>query len=246
MADPPLPAPFTWIAGHVAIDLGDVRVRFTTRRGGTSTGPYESLNLGGSTDDDPAAVQANHAAVAAALGYDAATRAWGRQVHGGEVQIRHTVPQPGEARLEVDGQVTALPGVAVTVMAADCLPVALAAPGAVAMLHGGWRGLAAGVLEAGVEAMRALGADGAIVAAIGPGAGPCCYEAGDEVHAALGHGVGRNVDLKAAARQRLLAAGVAEVHDTARCTICSDPQLFFSHRRDRGITGRQAGIAWRS
>jgi polyphenol oxidase len=246
MADPVLPAPFVWSAGHIAIDLGDTRVRFTTRRGGTSTGPYASLNLGGSTDDDPAAVQANHAAVASALGYNAATRAWGRQVHGSDVQIRDAVPQAGEAPRDVDGQATALPGVAVTVMAADCLPVALAAPGAVAMLHGGWRGLAGGVLEAGVAAMRALGAEGTIVAAIGPGAGPCCYEAGDEVHAALGHSVGRNVDLKAAARDRLRAAGVADVHDVGLCTICSDPELFFSHRRDRGVTGRQAGIAWRS
>jgi polyphenol oxidase len=246
MADPVIPSPFYWIAGQIAIDLGEARVRFTTRRGGTSTGPYASLNLGGSTDDDPAAVQANHAAVASALGYDAATRAWGRQVHGADVQIRDTVPLPSEARREVDGQATALPSVAVTAMAADCLPVALAAPGAVAMLHGGWRGLAGGVLESGVQALRTLGADGPIVAALGPGAGPCCYEAGDEVHVALGHSVGRNVDLKAAARDRLVAAGASEVHDVGLCTICSDPALFFSHRRDRGVTGRQAGIAWRS
>ncbi len=246
MADPDLPAPFTWTAGQIAIDLGDVRVRFTTRRGGMSTGPYESLNLGGSTDDDPAAVQANHRVIAAALGYDSTTRAWGRQVHGAEVQIRDAVPCEGDEPRAVDGQATALGGVAVTAMAADCLPIALAAPGAVAMLHGGWRGLAGGVLEAGVGAIRALGADGDIAAAIGPGAGPCCYEAGDDVHAALGHSVGRNVDLKAAARERLRAAGVAEVHDVALCTICTDQALFFSHRRDRGITGRQAGIAWRS
>jgi copper oxidase (laccase) domain-containing protein len=114
------------------------------------------------------------------------------------------------------------------------------------MLHGGWRGLAGGVLEAGVAAMRELGADGELVAAIGPGAGPCCYEAGDEVHAALGHSAGQNVDLKAAARDRLRGAGVAEVHDVGLCTICSDAGLFFSHRRDRGVTGRQAGIGWRS
>jgi purine-nucleoside/S-methyl-5'-thioadenosine phosphorylase / adenosine deaminase len=245
-ADPALPAGFAWVAGHIAIDLGAARVRFTTRRGGVSTGPYASLNLGGSTDDDPGAVRANHATVAAALGYDPDTRAWARQVHGTDVQRRLATPAPGEAPVDADGQATALTGVAVTVMAADCLPVALVAPGAVAMLHGGWRGLAGGVLEQGVDALRELGADGDIVAAIGPGAGPCCYEAGPEVHAALGHGIGRNVDLKAAARDRLLRAGVATVHDVDLCTICAPEELFFSHRRDRGVTGRQAGIAWRS
>jgi polyphenol oxidase len=79
-------------------------------------------------------------------------------------------------------------------------------------------------------------------AAIGPGAGPCCYEAGPEVHAAIGHSNGANVDLKAAAAQRLRAAGAVEVRDTGICTICDE--RFFSHRRDDGVTGRQAGVAW--
>jgi purine-nucleoside/S-methyl-5'-thioadenosine phosphorylase / adenosine deaminase len=245
-ADPVLPEPFAWAGEHIVIDLGDVTVRFTTRRGGVSAGPHASLNLGGSTDDDPAAVAANHVAIAAELGYDPATRAWGRQVHGTDVQQRRTPPRPREPPVDADGQATARAAVAVTVMAADCLPIALAAPRGVAMLHGGWRGLAGGIIEAGVEAMGELRAGGPIVAAIGPGAGPCCYEAGPEVHAALGHSVGRNVDLKAAARDRLLGAGAVEVHDVGLCTICADPALFFSHRRDHGVTGRQAGIAWRS
>jgi YfiH family protein len=244
--DPMLPPAFRWLGDQIAIDLGDVRVRFTTRRGGVSTGPYASLNLGGSTGDDPAAVLANHAAIAAALGYDAETRAWGRQVHGAVVERRRSAAPAGGDVIDADGQATALRGVAVTVMAADCLPIALAAPGAVAMVHGGWRGLAAGVVEQGVRALTDLGAAAPIVAAIGPGAGPCCYEAGDEVHAALGHSAGRNVDLKAAARDRLLAAGVAEIHDVALCTMCAPDGLLFSHRRDHGVTGRQAGIAWRS
>ncbi len=246
MTDPALPPPFRWLGDHVAIDLDDVHVRFTTRRGGVSTGAYASLNLGGSTDDHPAAVLANHTASAAALGYDADTRAWGRQVHGTFVQRRAVIPWVGQDVIEADGQATALRGVAVTATAADCLPIALAAPGAVAMVHGGWRGLAAGVIEEGVRAINELGAGEPVVAAIGPGAGPCCYEAGDEVHGALGHGVGRNVDLKAAARDRLLDAGVAEVHDLGLCTICAGDELFFSHRRDDGVTGRQAGIAWLS
>jgi copper oxidase (laccase) domain-containing protein len=87
------------------------------------------------------------------------------------------------------------------------------------------------------------------VAAIGPGAGGCCYEVGEEVHhrfAAYDHGAhrGSNLDLKAIARAQLTAAGVSRVDDVGLCTICSPPGLFFSHRRDRGMTGRQAGVAW--
>jgi copper oxidase (laccase) domain-containing protein len=116
------------------------------------------------------------------------------------------------------------------------------------MLHGGWRGLAAGIVEEGVRALRELAGEARIAAAIGPGAGPCCYEVGSEVHAAFADHAeahrGRNLDLKAIARAELERAGVQTVHDVALCTICSDPSLFYSHRRDHGITGRQAGIAW--
>jgi copper oxidase (laccase) domain-containing protein len=137
------------------------------------------------------------------------------------------------------------------VLVADCVPVALIAPGAVAMLHCGWRGLAHGIVEHGVAAIRELGASDGVEAAIGPGAGRCCYEVGDEVHAAFAsYGPeirdGRNLDLKLIARRALEAAGVTAVHDTELCTMCSDPELFFSHRRDGGVTGRQSGLAWRS
>jgi polyphenol oxidase len=116
------------------------------------------------------------------------------------------------------------------------------------MLHAGWRGLATGVVAAGVAA---FGDEPPLAAAIGPGAGPCCYEAGEEVQVAfadLGPEFwdGRNVDLKAIAITKLREAGVQEVHDAGLCTICGDPELFFSHRRDGGVTGRQAGVAWRS
>ncbi len=153
--------------------------------------------------------------------------------------------------LEADGQATRLRGVAPMVMTADCLPIALAGDGAVAMLHAGWRGLAAGIVAEGVRAMRELGAGRPIEAAIGPGAGGCCYEVGEEVHAEFaeyGDRVrrGRNLDLKAIAREDLARAGVAAVHDVGLCTICSDETLFFSHRRDHGVTGRQAGLAWLS
>jgi polyphenol oxidase len=129
---------------------------------------------------------------------------------------------------------------------ADCLPVLLAAEGGVAALHCGWRPLAGGIVEEGLRALREVGADGPVQAAIGPGARGCCYEVGEEVHAhfaAYDARRGRNLDLAAVARAQLEANGV-EVHDTGLCTICDE--RFFSHRRDRGVTGRQAGVAWRS
>ena len=125
---------------------------------------------------------------------------------------------------------------------ADCLPIAVAGDGGVAMLHGGWRGLAAGIVGAGVEAVAGR------AAAIGPGIGPCCYEVGEEVLAAfapLGEGVavGRMLDLKAVARALLERAGVTEIEDAGLCTSCNQ-DLFFSHRGGGPETGRQAGIAW--
>jgi len=115
----------------------------------------------------------------------------GAQVHGAVVRRVGTLdPGPGEA----DGQATALGGLAVMVQVADCLPVAVAGPGAVAMLHAGWRGLAGGVLEEGVAALRELAGDGPLAAVIGPGARGCCYEVGDEVRAAFG-ATGRTIDL---------------------------------------------------
>jgi polyphenol oxidase len=229
---------------HIAVDLPGARAVFTTRRGGFSEGPYESLNLGRLTDDRPEHVERNRELVQREVG---ATLARIRQVHGTRV-LRITAP-PGDGDLpEADGQATALPGVAPMVLVADCVPIVVAGGGAVAVLHAGWRGLAAAIVHEGVRAVRELGTPGPIAAAIGPGAGPCCYEVGDEVHAAFeryGDGArrGRNLDMKAIARAQLRDAGVAAVHDVGRCTICA-PSEFFSHRRDRGVTGRQAGVAW--
>jgi polyphenol oxidase len=234
-------APFRPLGDHIAIDLPGGRAVFTTRRGGTSTGPYASLNLGRWTDDD--AVEANRDVLAELTGVPRERVAQGRQVHGAVVRRVTEPPFTPSPPDEADGQATALGGVAPIVLTADCLPIALIAPEAVAMLHAGWRGLDSGVVAEGVRAVRELGA-GDVVAAIGPGAGPCCYEAGPEVHEALGASVGRNVDLKLAARRRLEEVGVTEVHDVGLCTICEE--RFFSHRRARGLTGRQAGIAWRS
>jgi YfiH family protein len=235
-----LTAPFEWIGDHVGIALPGGRALFTTRRGGVSGGPYASLNLGRWTDDEPAAIEENRERLARHVGFPLDALTQQRQVHGKTVE---RIAAPGGPR-DADGQVTAQPGLALLVLTADCLPIALIAPGAVAMLHAGWRGLAEGIVEEGVAAMRELGAT-EIQAAIGPGAGPCCYEVGEEVAGAFGQPAGR-LDLKASAAERLRAAGVATVHDAGLCTICSDPSLFFSHRRDGGLTGRQAGVAWRS
>ena len=241
-----VPEPFYADAEHFAIDLPGARALFTTRRGGCSGGAYASLNLGRWTDDDPAAVEHNREALQRTLGV---RFAYGRQVHGTRVRRVHAASSNGAAPEEADGHATALSGVAPMVLTADCVPIAIAGDGVVAMLHVGWRGLAAGVVAEGVGAVRELGASGPLSAAIGPGAGPCCYEVSEDVHSAFteyGPAArrGSNLDLKAVARIQLERAGVAGVHDAELCTICSDPSLFYSHRRDRGVTGRQAGIAW--
>ena len=240
------PRPFYELAGHFAIDLPGARAVFTTRRGGCSAGPYRSLNLGVFTADDPDAVAYNRAAVRAQL--DAPPLSFVHQVHGAAVR-RITAATPAAADPpKVDGQATDAASVAPVALVADCLPVAVAGDGTVAMLHAGWRGLATGVIGEGVRAMRELGATGPLRAAIGPGAGVCCYEAGAEMLEAFagvpGARHGAHVDLKAVARHQLRASGVEEVADIGICTICSDPDLLFSHRRDGGVTGRQAGVAW--
>ncbi|MEA2289729.1 MAG: purine-nucleoside/S-methyl-5-thioadenosine phosphorylase / adenosine deaminase [Solirubrobacteraceae bacterium] len=226
---------FASVGEHLGIVLPGGTALFTTRRGGVSEGPFASLNLGLWTDDDPERVRANRARVERLGG---GRLAQAHQVHGTTV-----VEADPDVVPDADGHVTAQPGVAPVVLVADCVPVALVAPEAVGVLHAGWRGLAGGILGEGVDRLRALGAS-TIAAAIGPGAGPCCYEVGPEVHAAFGTS-GRTVDLKAIARARLEEAGVEAVHDCGLCTMC-DPERFFSHRRDGGITGRQAGVVWRS
>lgn len=250
--DAPPPEPFFILARQFAIDLPGARVMFTTRRGGVSTGPYSSFNLGLMTDDVPAAIRENRRRLEEQPG---APVSFVRQVHGASVlstssaeAARRRTAAPGGLP-EADGQLTVEPGCALAALTADCLPVAVAGAGGVAMLHAGWRGLAGGILERGVEALRALGVSGPLSAAIGPGAGPCCYEVGPEVHSVFAEGPvrpqrGAKLDLPGIAAERLRRAGVAEVHDIGLCTICSDPGLFFSHRRERGLTGRQAGVAW--
>jgi polyphenol oxidase len=177
----------------------------------------------------------------AALGLAPGQIAVARQVHGAELVV-HSEQRPGDGDPpEADGHVLSEPGTAALVFTADCLPVAVAGPRGAAILHCGWRGLVAGIVARGTEAV------GATHAAIGPGIGPCCYEVGDDVLGAfsdLGSGVtdGRILDLAEAARRLLRRAGVEEIDSAGLCTSC-EAKRFFSHRRDGG-PGRQAGIAW--
>jgi len=224
----------------IDLEVPGAHVRFTARGGGVSDGAYASLNLGCFTPDDPARVAENHRRAGGGR-----PLAFARQVHGAQVVVLDAPPEAG-AVPEGDGVVTTRRGVAALVVTADCLPIAVAGEGGLAMVHAGWRGLAAGVLEAGVRALRAEGVGAALHAVIGPGAGVCCYEVGDEVAARFPGWArrGRHLDLKAVAAARLRDAGVAEVVDVGRCTLC-EPEVFFSHRASGPVTGRQGGLAWR-
>lgn len=245
------PAPFRTAGAHLEIGLvGGVRAFYSSRAGGFSAPPYDELNLGLLTDDDPVAVGRNRDRLTELTGIPRSRVLQGLQVHGADV-ARARAPRAADAPLEpADGQATSARGLAPLVLTADCMAVTLAAEGAVAVVHAGWRGLAAGVLAEGMTALRALGGRGPVEAAIGPAAGPCCYEVGPEVHAALGalgHGgtglPGDRVDLEAIATRALGALGCDRVHGAGICTICD--ARWFSHRRD-GATGRQAGTAWLS
>jgi YfiH family protein len=234
-------------------DLGAATAAFSTRLGGVSEAPFDSLNLGLLTDDAAEAVAENRLRLATALGFEPEKVAYARQVHGtrllehptesrGSFVGSDTTKEPRDELPEADGHVVRERGSAALVFTADCLAVAVAGPKGVAMLHAGWRGLAGGILAAGVEAVEATSA------AIGPGIGACCYEVGDEVLDAfsdLGEGVaeGRMLELAEVARRQLARAGVESVESAGLCTSC-EAELFFSHRRDAGHTGRQGGIAW--
>jgi YfiH family protein len=235
-------------------DLGGARAAFSTRLGGVSQPPFDQLNLGILTDDEPEAVEENCRRLALALGLEPEQVVFALQVHGTRlIDYAESVSeapmgrlgqtrQSGREIVQADGHLVREPGVSPLIFVADCLPVALFGRGGLALVHAGWRGLAGGIVEAAAEAVQATSA------AIGPGIGPCCYEVGEEVldaFADLGDGVteGRMLDLPEVARRKLVQAGVGKVESAGLCTSC-EPELFFSHRRDHGRTGRQAGIAW--
>jgi YfiH family protein len=240
-------------------ELDRGRAAFSTRLGGVSQEPFDSLNLGLFTGDRRDDVLANRHRLAVALEIDPRRVLSGLQVHGAAVATHASAParsgyaDPVPNPEEVDGHATAQVGLAPLVLVADCLPVALAGPGGVAMLHCGWRGVAAGIVAKGVDAVQAS------TAAVGPGIGACCYEVGPEVVEALGelaegfaapsasgaeeNGTRSMLDLPGVAERALTGAGVEQVELSGLCTSC-EPGLFFSHRRDGGQSGRQAGVAW--
>lgn len=228
-----------------------VRAAFTLRSGGVSSAPYDSLNLGAHVGDSPAAVAENRRRVRARLSLTAEP-AWLEQVHGTRVA---DLGDPQEAGLAADAVLTRRPGRACAVQVADCMPVLFAArdASAVAVAHAGWRGLAAGVLEATVGKLAVD--PGELIAWLGPAISVRHFEVGDEVRAAFLAGdpaasaaFRRNergrwqCDLAALARRRLAALGVTEVSGGTWCTY-SDPARFFSFRRD-GRCGRMAALIW--
>ena len=222
---------------------GPYAVVFSTREGGISEGPYASLNLGRATADEPERVNENRRRLCAEIGAEPDALAMNYQHHSADV-LR---AQAGSRGARGDGIWTDQRGLPVLVLAADCLPIALARANgsepALALLHAGWRGLLEGIVPAGVSALGG----GAVAAAVGPAIGPCCYEVGEDVadrfRRAFGFGLYRDgrLDLWTAAERALRAAGCVRVDRVDLCTACS-PERFFSHRRDEGLTGRQGVI----
>lgn len=233
----------------------------STRAGGVSVAPFDSLNFGRATGDDAASVAENRRRWAAAIG---ARPVWLRQVHGTQV-LRLTADTPDAPPEPADAAWTTERGIACNVGAADCLPALFATVdgGAVAAAHAGWRGLAGGVLEATVAALRegAGVAPRDLVVWLGPCIGPRQFEVGEDVLLAFGQSV-RDPDpalfvprarpdgaprwlanLPALARRRLEALGVGRISGSDTCTV-EDASRFFSFRRDR-TTGRMAAAVWR-
>ncbi len=216
---------------------------FSTRVGGVSAAPFDTLNLGRLTGDAPEHVAENRTRLSVEVGAEADKLCFGRQVHGARVRRADAQGKPG------DGVWTDEPARPLLVFTADCVPVALARANgrtpAVAALHVGWRGLLAGIVAGGAAALGG----GRLTAALGPAIGPCCYEVGADVsepfRARFGAGVVRDgkLDLWSAIEHALRAAGAVQVSRIDLCTACS-PDLFFSHRRDGERTGRQGLVAY--
>ena len=230
----------------------NVRAVVTTRAGGVSTGPYATMNLGRRSRDDPTALAENRRRFEAFL---PGKPAWLDQVHGATVARLTRAASPAPV---ADAAVTGEQGVVCAILTADCLPVLFAdrAGTAVGIAHAGWRGLAAGVLEATVAALRDLGAEpDDVIAWLGPAIGPAAFEVGEDVFSAFctkdpgaaacfaPHRPGKwHADLYGLARRRLARRGVTRVHGGGYCTF-TDSARFFSFRRERE-SGRMATAIW--
>lgn len=247
--------------------LGGVgRLVMTTRRGGISRAPYDSLNLGFHVSDVEERVRLNRRTVRGLLDRRLLDPVVGEQVHSacartvGELHAGTRWQQRETALGNTDALITSSRRLPLVILVADCLPIALVDPvrGVAAAVHAGWRGLAGGILENTLAQMQrtwgSLAPD--VIAWVGPGIGPCCYEVGSEVAQQFPGftlpglpGKGAHLDLRAAANDRLVRAGLLGENLTGLplCTSC-EPDLFFSHRRatKEGLstTGRQAMIVW--
>lgn len=240
---------YDWIVPDWPVPL-HVRSVTTTRTGGVSRGPWQSMNPADHVGDDPQSVLANRAHLAATLDLPSAPH-WLKQVHGTTIVDAATA---GEG-VEADGSWTNGPDCVCAVLTADCLPVLLSdrEGSCVAAVHAGWRGLAAGVIEAAVSKLQPVGGD--LLAWLGPAIGPQAFAVGEDVQdifvghdpraaaafATLPDG-SLYADLYSLARQRLAAVGVHDVFGGQYCTA-SDAERFFSYRRD-GVTGRMATLIW--
>jgi polyphenol oxidase len=239
---------------------------FATRAGGVSAAPFQSLNLGLSWGDDREAVLENRRRLLLACGLDRLFLL--KQVHGAEVaQVRSEDDPQGWRPIEADALITDVPGAALGVFSADCVPLLFADPdtGACAAVHAGWRGVIAGVARATLAALAtAYGSrPAALRVAMGPAIGPCCFEVGEEVVAAFSGaypgGAERGVvvqeapsrrarvDLKGALRIDLEAGGIppGQIDAGDECTRCDPAARFFSYRRDRGRGGQHLSIVAR-
>ncbi len=215
-----------------------VMVAFSNRNGGVSAAPYDSLNLAARVGDDPAAVETNRSRVAAAVGFELARLNLARQVHG--AKLLEVGDTDSGVVGEADGLVSRKSGPVLAILTADCAPVVVRGDRGLAVLHAGWRGLVAGVLEAGLAAIAPARA-----AWVGPSIRSCCYEVGPEVVEAfdsrsLPVAAPNRVDPADAAVAVLEREGVGDIASASQCTHC-DPD-YFSYRRD-GVTGRQGAFA---
>ena len=236
------------------------RAYFTTRNGGISRQPYESLNLGFHVGDDPEAVSANRKLLASILGLDSSRITSPRQRHCPEVSVLADQVDVGAgAQSEdssfdpCDGLITSLQGAPILLHFADCVPVIIAAEGKtrwVGVIHAGREGLMQGVVREGVFALLKQDVPPeSITAAVGPAIGPCCYEVDEETASRFSDQFssdlvsGNYLDLPGAVQKELIASGVFQenIAFLNRCTACSSG--FYSYRRD-GVTGRHGAIAW--